>query len=542
MKKIIFLLFALITVCGFGQSILTNYAENQLLVQFKQSFSLPEIEGVDFVECRNISKRLNIYLLEFQSNRYNAEEMLEFFKQRPDVDIAQFNHKVSPRQIPNDPYFSQQWGMENDDDHDIDITSVWDYTTGGQTVNGDDIVVAVIDTGFDLNHDDINYFRNEHENRYNHQDDDGNNYVDDYYGWNAYNHSGVIQPTSHGTHVAGIIGASGNNAVGIAGVNWNVKILPVMGASEYESVVMEAYDYVLSMRTLYNVTNGEMGAFVVVANSSFGVDQGNIDEYPLWDQMLDTMGSEGILSVGSTANQNFNVDVVGDIPSNCTSEYLIVVTSTNQNDEKVLRAGFGATSVDLGAPGANIMSCITNDGYNTMSGCSMSAGFVSGAIALLYSAASTEFMELVTTNPSQAAIMFKNCILSGVDPIPSLNGITTTGGRLNVFNSYNLLPFTYSADEINQFKPQMAGNYPNPFNPSTTLWFESKEKIMANASIYNLKGQKIKTIFNGLAKQGTNSFAWNGYDEQNQKVSSGVYFFKVKTKNTSITKKIVLMK
>ena len=132
--------------------------------------------------------------------------------------------------------------------------------------------MAIVDGGADLNHVDIDFFKNIHEIPNNGQDDDGNGYIDDYDGWNAYSNNGNIPSSSHGTHVAGISAAIGNNGTGIAGVNWGVKVMPIAGSSSNESVVVNAYGYVLEMRSTYNETDGAFGAFVVATNSSFGVD------------------------------------------------------------------------------------------------------------------------------------------------------------------------------------------------------------------------------------------------------------------------------
>src|SRR5690606_9496705 len=133
-------------------------------------------------------------------------------------------------------------------------------------------------------------------------DDDNNGYVDDYDGWNAYNSTGNIPSANHGTHVAGIAGAIGNNEIGISGVNWNVKTMPIAGSSGNEATVVEAYAYALEMRARYNETDGDEGAFIVVTNTSFGVDMGDPTNFPIWCSMYDELGEVGILSCAATAN------------------------------------------------------------------------------------------------------------------------------------------------------------------------------------------------------------------------------------------------
>src|SRR5690606_25953748 len=208
------------------------------------------------------------------------------------VIACQLNYYVQSRATtPNDPSFNQQWALHNTGqsggtvDADIDAPEAWDITTGGITATGDSIVVAVVDGGFYLNHPDLkpNLFKNRQEIPNNGVDDDGNGYIDDFDGWNAYNNNGNLSSgDNHGTHVAGIIGAKGNNNAGVSGVNWNVKIMPIRGSSGTTSVVVAAYGYAAKMRKLYNQTNGAKGAFVVATNASFGVDFGNAASYHVW--------------------------------------------------------------------------------------------------------------------------------------------------------------------------------------------------------------------------------------------------------------------
>ena len=155
-----------------------------------------------------------------------------------DVRVIQNNHtNIKLREaVPDDPYYYQQWAPAI-----MSLPQAWEaFTTGGVTATGDTIVVAVIDGGAYLAHEDLNFWKNYHEIPNNGIDDDGNGYMDDYHGWNAYNHNGNISSDDHGTHVAGIIGAVGNNGRGVCGVNWNVRVMPVGGSSGNESIVVEA--------------------------------------------------------------------------------------------------------------------------------------------------------------------------------------------------------------------------------------------------------------------------------------------------------------
>lgn len=346
------------------------------------------------------------------------------------IKHIQNNHtNITLRAItPNDTYYNQQWAPAK-----IGLPNAWDeFTTGGTTSNGDEIVVAVIDGGFDLNHEDLSFWKNIHEIPNNGIDDDNNGYIDDYDGWNAYNHNGIITSASHGTHVVGIIGAIGNNNKGVSGVNWNVKILPVCGSSGNEATVVEAYSYVLEMRAKYNETNGQRGAFIVATNSSFGVDMGNPNNYPIWCSMYDALGNVGILNCAATANANWNIDQVGDVPSACSSNFLISVTNTTSADVKYTNAGYGVNTIDIGSPGTDIYSTLPNNTYGNNTGTSMATPQVAGVIALMYATMPQSMIQAYKSNPATFSLSVKQHLLDGADRIPALNGLVASG-RLNAY-------------------------------------------------------------------------------------------------------------
>ena len=303
-------------------------------------------------------------------------------------------------------------------------------------------MVCVIDGGLDLTHQDFedNHWKNHKEIPGNGIDDDGNNYVDDYMGWNILTDTDNIAGDNHGTAVAGIVGAKGNNNLGVSGVNWNVKVMVVLNDFfTDEALVLEAYTYPLMQRKLYNETNGEKGAFVVATNASWGRDFGQAEDAPLWCSFYDTLGQYGILNCGATANIDLNVDEEGDLPTTCSSDFMVAVTNLNQNDVKVGGAGYGINSIDLGAYGAGTWTTRINNTYGSFGGTSGATPHVSGAIGLLYSAPCPSFNDLVRNDPAAAALLARQYLLEGVTPNNSLMDITVTGGRLNVHNSLQLL-------------------------------------------------------------------------------------------------------
>jgi len=453
-----------------GQQRVDNkYVDGECLVQLKNGNELQRIlfdyNSFGIHKVRTISERFHIYLLGFDNGKTNNTSMIRALKNEHAVINVQNNHKLILRGvdntteiIPNDSLFGYQWALKNTGqsggkwDADIDATDAWDITTGGLTAQGDTIVLAIIDGGSDLFHEDLDFWKNRAEIPNNNIDDDSNGYVDDYDGWNAYDHNGDIPLHNHGVHVSGIAGAIGNNDVGISGVNWNVKILPVAGSSTSEATVVEALSYVYTVRERYDQTNGQEGAFVVADNCSFGVDLGQPEDYPIWEAMYDSLGQLGILSVAATANRAWDIDSVGDVPTGFTTDYMISVTNTTKLDVLYGIAGYGDTTIDLGAPGSLILSLRIGNNYGNSSGTSMATPHVTGSVALMMAAADSVFMANYKNNPAEACLEIKNYILEGVDTLPTLEGKTVSGGRLNVFNAINLLldapSLTVSEDSV----------------------------------------------------------------------------------------------
>ena len=427
----------------------TTYVENEFIIWLEQGVDATTFaanSNVGISPKRMLSKRLNIWLFEIDDKAESREVKMEQLWKNPSVRVIQNNHtNITLREvIPDDPYYGQQWAPAI-----MSLPQAWEeFTTGGVTATGDTIVVAVIDGGADLSHEDLNFWKNTLDIPFNGIDDDGNGYIDDYDGWNAYNHNGHVGSNYHGTHVSGIIGAIGNNGKGVSGVNWNVKILPIGGSSSDESIVVEAYSYALEMRARYNETNGAEGAFIVATNSSFGVDYGDPNDYPIWCSMYDEMGDVGILSCGAGPNMNVNVDVVGDVPSACPGDYLIGITNTTSQDEKYGNAGYGVNNIDIGAPGTAIYSTTPNNGYNGSTGTSMATPQVSGTIALMYAALPEEMMQACKSDPASFCLSVKYHLLNGADHLQSLEGLVASERRLNAYSAIESILYDSITPEL----------------------------------------------------------------------------------------------
>ncbi|RMG25143.1 MAG: hypothetical protein D6732_22745, partial [Methanobacteriota archaeon] len=330
--------------------------------------------------------------------------MIAKISQLNGIRYVEENQRYYPDVIPNDPQWSSLWGMQR-----IQADKAWDITTGSNTV-----VVAVIDEGIDINHPDLaaNIWVNPNEIPGNGIDDDGNGFVDDVNGWNFVDNTGQVyggDPTqdTHGTHVAGTIGAVGNNGIGVVGVNWNVKIMSLkflgpQGGSTADGI--SAIQYAT-----------QMGADIISASWGGG---------GFSQAMKDAIDAFPGLFVAAAGNSGTDNDASPHYPSSYTSANLIAVASSTSTDAMSSFSNYGATSVDIAAPGSSILSTYPNNNYNTISGTSMATPHVSGAAALL-----------LANDPTLTPLQLKQKLMDNVDPVPAFNGKIVSGGILNVYRA-----------------------------------------------------------------------------------------------------------
>jgi subtilisin family serine protease len=327
---------------------------------------------------------------------------------------------------PNDPYFNDGslWGLHNTGqsggkpDADVDAPEAWDILHDARNV-----IVAVIDTGIRATHEDLaaNLWINPGESgpdilgldkRFNGIDDDGDGYIDDVNGINAILGLGApIDDHGHGTHVSGTIGAVGNNGVGVVGVAWHVQIMALKFldalANGDVSDAIECIEYARVKRA--NIINASWGWY-------------GFDSQALRDS-IQTAGNAGIIFVAACGNSAINNDVNPLNPASYNLDNIIAVAATTWADQLADWSSYGATTVDLGAPGEIILSCshLSDFSYKYLSGTSMAAPHVVGACALVWS-----------RFPSDNYHQIINRILSTTDPLPGLAGKCATGGRLNL--------------------------------------------------------------------------------------------------------------
>lgn len=338
-----------------------------------------------------------------------VDEAVAALQRNPNVLYAEPDYVVHATLTPNDPSFGNLWGMAN-----IKAPAAWEITTGSQ-----ETVVAIIDTGIDRNHPDLqcNLWTNPGELAGNGLDDDRNGYVDDVYGWDfAYGDNNPSDVNGHGTHTAGTVGACGNNGLGVVGVNWQVKLVALKFLNDQGSGATS--NAVLAVQ--YAQKEG-----IRVSNNSWG---GGGYSQSLYDA-INAAKSVGHLFVAAAGNSNANTDASPHYPSSYTLDNIISVASITSTDARSSFSNYGATSVDLGAPGSSILSTVPNSGYATYSGTSMATPHVAGAAAML-----------VGRHPMWTYGEIRDAILGTARPIAALSGITVTGGTLDLAAAVNYQP------------------------------------------------------------------------------------------------------
>jgi len=478
---------------------------------------------------RNVSLSRNIHLIQFDTEQWGKQELLRWLSSQPAVVAAQANHWIQFNNEPNDPDFSEQWGALR-----IGAPEVWDITTSGLTALGDTIVVAVVDSGFELDHEDLapNLWNNNGEIPGDGQDNDNNGYIDDTWGWDFKTNSNQVSFDDHGLAVAGILGARGNNELGISGISWNIKLM-LLTISTADDVV-SSYDYVIEQRKRYNESNGAEGAFVVATNASFGVPQPVFcDEQPVWGSMYDAMGEVGVLTGAGTTNKDLNVDLEGDMPTTCESDFIITVLNGTEEDEKYVATGYGATSIDMAAPGQESYSLKPFNRYGSFGGNSAAAPHLSGAIALLYSMPCEQLAASAVTDPSGTALAVRNALLEGVDLMASFEGITATGGRLNVAGAVERINAacggTGALDIVNI--------RPNPASSYLEVIYETPDFEKYQFRAYNALGQ---LVYRNEEQPGQFEQKLHRIDVSNWAL--GTYFVSIIREDEQITRPVVIMR
>lgn len=344
-------------------------------------------------------------------NGASLDQMLAQYQQRPEVLWAEPNYWLSQTRLPNDPAFERQWAMFNPDGVDIEALSAWQQQRSSRN-----LVVAVIDSGIDYYHEDLadNLWVNTQEIAGNGIDDDNNGYVDDIFGISALRHNGDPMDTNrHGTHVAGIIGARGDNQTGITGVVWDLQILSCsfLDSDGYGTVegAVTCIDYVIQQKA--------RGQDIRIINASWG---GSGQSQAL-KEAIARAGEVGISVVAAAGNDSKNADAYAHYPSGYALDNIISVASSDELDRLSAFSNFGFESVDLAAPGSGIYSTVPDDGYQYLSGTSMAAPMVSGSLALM-----------LGVKPALTVSALHKALFDSCDRIETLADAVPEGRRLNL--------------------------------------------------------------------------------------------------------------
>lgn len=404
-----------------------EYDSSRILVRFRDE-SVHSVHSIDSLDLTGKSTEVNSFdffpgLAEIViSGDTSLQETIDSLRAHPDVLYAEPDFRVQLQAVPNDPSFNRLWGMNNlgqtggVNDSDIDAVEAWDVTTGGGSM-----IVAIVDTGVDYTHPDLaaNIWTNDDEVPGNGRDDDNNGYVDDIHGYDFVNGDGDPRDDHfHGTHVAGTIGAVGNNGIGVAGVNWNVRIMALKFLDSYGGGYIS--DAISALN--YAVANGAK-----VSNHSWG---GGGYSQAMFDA-IQAASTANHIFVAAAGNESSDNDQFPAYPASYELPNIISVAALDHSDQLAYFTNVGAQSVDVGAPGVDIVStfptyltpAMQNDGfqrnYESISGTSMATPHVAGLAALVYD-----------QHPEWSATRVIEQILGTVEPIDALRQ-TTTGGRIN---------------------------------------------------------------------------------------------------------------
>jgi len=409
-----------------AQSLLKNA---EVLVRFRPGTTAEAINRITAQLNDEIEDRIEsvdgLDVIEDEDGK-SDDEVVAQYRALPEVEYAEVNGTITldhdesagKHVHANDEMFSRQWGLfnsgENDGQAGADISAMraWALTTGS-----DQVVVAVLDSGVDYSHPDLVnniWWRPQIIKAY--QDDDlksSDEAFDDVHGFNFVgDNDDPMDDNGHGTHCAGIIGAEGDNELGIAGVNWKVKIMPLKfmdadGTGTTKDAI-EAINYVIDRK--------RAGVNVRIISASWG----STAKSRALEDVIRIAFDEGILFVAAAGNSSSNNDQTPHYPSSYNLGNVIGVAALDRNDQLASFSNYGAKSVHVAAPGQEILSTWLEHGFAEKKGTSMATPFVSGVAALI-----------LAHNPKMSVNDLRARLLKSVDVLPSLKGKVSSGGRIN---------------------------------------------------------------------------------------------------------------
>src|SRR5215213_4651237 len=407
-----------------------GFGRPEVLVKFRSGVSLATIENLTARFHDRVEDRIE-YAPGWESiddlDNADAGEIVAQYRALPEVEYAEPNFEIFlpdaidiplPPIRPTDPKFDDQWALANSGQRggkqgaDISAMLAWATTTGS-----DKVVVAVLDSGVDYTHEDLapNMWKRPANIDAYHDEELGT--VEDENGFNAVdNASDPMDENGHGTHCAGIIGAEGGNDVGITGVNWKVRIMPLkfMNAGGFGTTkdAVEAINYVIDRK--------KAGVNVRIISASWGSTQ----KSRALEDVIRKAYENDILFVAASGNANTNNDRSPHFPSSYNVPNVISVAALDRNDQLASFSNYGVKSVAIAAPGVDILSTWLGNAYEEKSGTSMATPVVAGVAALV-----------VAENPRISVDDLRKRIMASSDPIVALKGKTVAGGRINAMKA-----------------------------------------------------------------------------------------------------------
>jgi subtilisin family serine protease len=438
------------------RALLASYLPGEVLVQFEQDANMNQrdlaraIVAADLVEPiqtklmisagQGVIERIHVH------PTISVEMAVDRLKSLPGVKFAEPNWVYTTTAVSNDTNYlsGQLWGMYSDDSPTAAGPGGTTNQFGSQAeeawladhIGSNDVYVGVIDEGIQFTHPDLadNMWVNPFD-PVDGVDNDGNGRIDDSQGWDFFSNDRTVYDGTgddHGTHVAGTIGAKGGNGSGVAGVNWNVKMIstkflgPTGGST---SGAIQALDYLTDLKVRHGIN-------IVATNNSWGgggYSQGLLDA-------ITRAANQGILFVAAAGNSNVNNDSTASYPSNYSTtpgagyDAVVAVASITSTGARSSFSSYGANTVDLGAPGSSVYSTLPSNTYGSYSGTSMATPHVTGAIAL-YAGSNPG-----TGTVKEKASQLRTRLLSNTTATTSLSGITVTGGRLDIAKMFGAAP------------------------------------------------------------------------------------------------------
>jgi subtilisin family serine protease len=409
-----------------------RYAPNRIILKVKPGVQAAKRASLyERIRASRVSDLQFIGAVVIELQGMSVEDALAIARSDPAVLYAEPDWEVHAYLVPNDPRFTELWALRNTGQtggtagSDIRATQAWDTFTGST-----DVLIGVIDTGVDYTHPDLaaNIWTNAAEaNGVEDVDDDGNGYVDDIHGYDFVNNDGdPMDDHFHGTHCSGTIGAVGDNGFGVVGVNWRCKIAGIkfldQGGGGSLSGALSAVQYAVAIGA--DLTSNSWG--------------GAFTSQALHDAVA-VAGQHGQLFVCAAGNSGANLDSPAStaMPAELDLPNVITVAASDHSDQRASFSNYGATTVDVAAPGVNVLSTVLQGGYAAFNGTSMACPHVAGVCALLFG-----------RYPGISYVTVRDLILNYSDPLPQFEAITASGGRLNALASLTLPPDTTSPGPI----------------------------------------------------------------------------------------------